>query len=491
MLDEHPVGYVTFGDGSQAKIIGCGRVNTPGLPNLKCVYLVEGLEVSLISVSQLVDEFDGVLFSRTMFIVYDGMGKSVMGGTRSKDNCYCVSANEEFSSQVCFRSMAKENSLDLWHRRMCHLNHRDLIKLSKKGSVRGLPELSGTPTGMCEGCRQGKQTRSPHTVLNSNSTTHVLELLHMDLVGPIQTESLGGFTYILVCFDDYSRFTWIKHLKSKSETFISFRKLCKKITTAKASDNVRVVRIRTDHGTEFENSSFERFCDKYGIHHEFSAPISPQQNGVVERKNRVLVELSRSMINNADLPHTFWGEAVQTACYTLNRVVFRPGSHKTPHEIWNGKKPNIAHLKVFGSPCFIYKDRDYLEKFDAKSDKGIFLGYSTTSRAYRVYNKRTCTVMETVNVAINEVPLVPNDLPSVAEQEQVLEANEEGPVEDAETSSSSDDESEESDKAIPSSGIDATTLAIPALHRSGKRQVEKDHSKQFCCSKMFFVHASS
>ena len=473
MFDKFIVGSFTFGDGARDKIIGCCGLNISGLPNLMCVLLVEGLEVILIGVSQLIDEYDGVLVNRSKCIEFYVMSKSIMGVPRSKDTFYCVLANEKFNPQVG-RSMSKENSLELWYKCICHLNHCDLVKLSKRGSVKGLPRVMEIPLGMCKRCKQGKQIRSTHLVLNSNSITHILELLHMNLIGPNQTEILGCFKYILLCVNEYSMFTWDKHLKRKFETLINFRKLCKKISTEKICEDVRVVGIMTDHGTEFENSSFERFCDKYGIHHEFSSPITPQQNGVVERKNMVLIELSRSMINNADLPHSFLGEVVQTSCCILYRVVFRPRSHKTSYGIWNGKKPYIAHLNVFGSPCLIYKDCDYVDKLVAKNDKGIFLGCFTSSRAYRVYNKRSCTLMETIIVAIDEVPLVPNDLFFLAEKEQILEAFKDGTVEDVEISSSSNDESEESENTVSHSGIDVI-IAIPTAHKTGKRQVEKDH----------------
>ena len=108
------------------------------------------------------------------------------------------------------------------------------------------------------------------------------------------------------------------------------------------------------------------------------------------------------MLHNEKLPKSFWGEAVNTACHTLNRVYFRPDSKKTPYELWRGKKSVVKYFRIFGGDCYILRDRENLEKFDAKSDKGYFLGYSSTSRAYRVYNLRTKTVMESSNVVIND-----------------------------------------------------------------------------------------
>ena len=146
----------------------------------------------------------------------------------------------------------------------------------------------------------------------------------------------------------------------------------------------------------------ESFCTRSGISQEFSTPITPQQNGVVERKNRVIQEMARAMLHNKDVARNLWGEAVNTACHTVNRVYFRPGTKKTPYELWKGKKPNVKYFRIFGNTCFILKDRENVGKFDSRSDEGIFLGYSSTSKAYRVYNKRIMKVIETVNVVTDE-----------------------------------------------------------------------------------------
>ena len=132
------------------------------------------------------------------------------------------------------------------------------------------------------------------------------------------------------------------------------------------------------------------------------SPKTPQQNGVVERKNRVIQEMARVMPLNKQIPQKFWGEAVNTSCHIGNRIFFQVGTKKTAYEIWNGKKPRVKYFRVFRSKCYILNDWENLRKFDAKSDEGIFLGYSTTSRAYRVFNKRTKTVIESINVKIDD-----------------------------------------------------------------------------------------
>ena len=144
------------------------------------------------------------------------------------------------------------------------------------------------------------------------------------------------------------------------------------------------------------------FGAKNGIKREFSVPKTPQQNGVVERKNLVIQEMTRVMLLNKQIPQKFWGEAVNTSCHIGNRIFFQVGTKKTAYEIWNGKKPRVKYFRVFRSKCYILNDRENLEKFDAKSDDGIFLGYFTTSWAYRVFNKRTKIVMESINVKIDD-----------------------------------------------------------------------------------------
>ena len=126
----------------------------------------------------------------------------------------------------------------------------------------------------------------------------------------------------------------------------------------------------------------ESFCIKSSISQEFSTPITPQQNGVVERKNKIIQEMARVMLHNKDVARNLWGETVNTACHTVNMVYFRPGTKKTSYELWKGRKPKVKYFRIFESTCFILKDRENVGKFDSRSDEGIFLRYSSTSKAY-------------------------------------------------------------------------------------------------------------
>jgi len=227
--------------------------------------------------------------------------------------------------------------------------------------------------------------------------------------------SLGGNYYALVIVDDFSRYTWTLFLESKSDAFVAFKKLAKRLQNTKSSN---IGSIRSDHEGEFQNEKFGKFCEKLGILRNFSAPRTPQQNGVVERNNRSLEELARTMLSESSLPKYFWADAVSTSCYVMNRVLIRPILKKTPYELFNERKPNISHLKVFGCSCFVLNNgKECLGKFDEKVDLGIFIGYSLTSHAYRVYNNRLMTVEESVHVVFDEVDRRISQIPKTSAEE--------------------------------------------------------------------------
>ncbi|GJR26115.1 retrovirus-related pol polyprotein from transposon TNT 1-94 [Tanacetum coccineum] len=237
----------------------------------------------------------------------------------------------------------------------------------------------------------------------------------MDLFGPSAVRSYGGNLYTLVIVDDYSRYTWTRFLRTKNEPFVQFEIFSRKIQNQLGCS---IVSIRTDHGREFDNEvQFGEFCNDNSITHNFSAPRTPQSNGMVERENRTLQEISRTMLNEQSLPQKFWCNAVDTSTYILNRILIRAILGKTPYEILRGRKPTLDYFRVFGSKCFILNSKDYLAKFDSKSYKGVFLGYSQNSKAYIILNKHTMKIEESLNVTFNETsppsktsPLVDDDL---------------------------------------------------------------------------------
>ncbi len=399
-LKQKEGGTVSFGDNSKGTIIGIGRIGKENSSSIDNVLLVDGLKHNLLSISQLCDKGYRVIFEALVCQVIDIVSNQTKFIGRRQGNVYVIDLNDLSSFNVkCLMATNKDDSW-LWHRRLGHASMHIISKLVKSDLVRGLPKMKFEKDKVCDACMKGKQTKVSFKSKNCISTSRPLQLLHMDLFGPIRTRSLGGKQYCFVIVDDYSRFTWVFFLAHKSDTcgvFIPFAHRVQKEKGACISS------IRSDCGKEFINHDMISFCESSGISHNFSAPRTPQQNGVVERKNRTLEEMARTMLCESSLPRYFWAEATNTACYILNRALIRPILNKTPYELWKGKKPNISYFHAFGCKCFVLNNgKDNLGKFDAKSDEAIFVGYSSKSKAFRVFNKRTLVIEESIHVVFDE-----------------------------------------------------------------------------------------
>ncbi|KAI3665587.1 hypothetical protein L6452_44214 [Arctium lappa] len=391
-------GNVRFGNDQLSPILGYGDIIQDNLTISKVSY-VEGLGHNLFSIGKFCDKGLEVNFKSKSCSVRTEDGTELLGGHR-KTNLYTINLSKvQIDNQVCLMTKASQQQSWIWHRRLSHLNFRYINKLVRGKLVKGLPELKYDKEYLCAPCEKGKMKRAAHKPKPEPSTSSPLELIHMDLCGPMRTQSLGGKKYVLVIVDDYSRYTWVKFLRSKDETpevLISFLKT----TQVKLQRQVKF--LRTDNGTEFKNKIVDEYLDSVGISHQYSAVRTPQQNGVVERRNRTLVEAARTMLSQSDLPLFLWAEAVSTACHTQNRSMIHLRFHKTPYELINNRTPTIKYFHIFGCKCFVLNDRDSLNKFSAKADEGIFIGYYSTSAAYRVYIKKSKTVVESVNVTFDE-----------------------------------------------------------------------------------------
>ncbi|GJY31338.1 putative ribonuclease H-like domain-containing protein [Tanacetum coccineum] len=292
-----------------------------------------------------------------------------------KDDVYSLDLKNIIPSGgiTCLYANATADESKLWHRRLGHVNFKNINKLVKGHLVRGLPSKVFVNDHTCVACKKGKQHKASCKAKLERIIRKPLELLHMDLFGPVFVESINKKRYCLVVTDDFSRFSWVFFLATKDETS---EILCKFIIGLENQLNHNVKIIRCDNGTEFKNHAMNEFCAKKGIKREFSVARTPQQNGVAERKNRTLIEAARTMLADSLLPILFWAEAVNTTC----------------------KSPRISFMRPFGCPLTILNTLDSLGKFDGKSDKGYLLGYFTTSKAFRVYTKRTKRVEENLRI---------------------------------------------------------------------------------------------
>nr|GEV86907.1 hypothetical protein [Tanacetum cinerariifolium]GEV87962.1 hypothetical protein [Tanacetum cinerariifolium] len=315
------------------------------------------------------------------------------------------------STPLCPMAKASLTQAWLWHRRLSHLNFDYINLLSKKDIVIGLPKLKYVKDQLCSSCELSKAKRSSFKLKAVPSSKGRLSLLHMDLCGPMWVASINGKKYILVIVDDYSRYT----------------------------------------GTEFLNKTLNAFFKEEGIEHQTSTAQIPKQNGVVERRNRTLVEAARTMLSASKLPLFFWAEAIATACYTQNRSIIISTHEKTPYHIIKDRKPSIKHLYIFGYICYLTRDGENLDKMKEKGDPCILVGYSTQSKGYLVYNKRTRLIVKSVHICFDEFKevsetSVANDTSGLVPQRQkASDFYNSDPVSQQQDVSSSADENEKID----------------------------------------------
>ncbi|KAJ9547239.1 hypothetical protein OSB04_019782 [Centaurea solstitialis] len=376
---ERPGGTVSFGNKTTGVIKGYG-ILTNGKVSIKKVLYVEGLSHNLFSASQFCDGYNIVLFSIINCLIINSDGVEIFEGRRFY-NLYVVDFPVIDSSKpVCLFSKATKGESWLWHRRFSHQNFSDISKLANGGLVKGLPKLTFDRDSLCPACQMGKMKRSSHKSKTESSCQSPLEMLHMDLCGPMRIQSISGKKYILVMVDEYSRYTWLEFLRMKSEAPELIIKFIKRIQVLL---QLPVRKIRSDNGTEFKNATLDAYLTSVGISHNFSGAYTPQQNGVVERRNRTLVEAARTKWSCRKTKPNLSGSGTNDA--SLFRIT-----------------SNLLGRSCFNGLCYILNNRDNLGKFDKKADEGYFLGYSLTSKTFRVYNKRTKMVMETVYVTFAE-----------------------------------------------------------------------------------------
>jgi len=249
MTGEKSRGSVAFGNGT---IVRIGKIGESLSHSIESVYLVEGLKHNLLSMSQLYDKNNLVVFSPTRCLVVNmNTGDVVLRGKRHK-NVYnvCISSLPQ-NNLTCLSAL--NDDVMLWHKRLSHASLPLLNKLVPKDLVVGLPSIKYNDGKVCDVCAKGKQVRNSFKLKNYVSTTRPLELLHVDLFSPMRITSRGGKRYVLVVMDDYSRFFWTLFLVSKDETFKKFLLFLK---GAEKRVGHSLICLRSDHGKEFENSSF-------------------------------------------------------------------------------------------------------------------------------------------------------------------------------------------------------------------------------------------
>nr|GEZ68804.1 retrovirus-related Pol polyprotein from transposon TNT 1-94 [Tanacetum cinerariifolium] len=357
------LGTVRFENDHVAAILGFGDLQWGNILITR-VYFVEGLGHNLFLVGRFYDSDLEVAFRRNACFIRNLEGVDLLKGNRTT-NLYTIILQEMASaSSICLMARASSTKSWLWHQRLSHLNFDTINDLAKNDLVSGLPKFKYHKEHLFPSCEQGKSKRASHPPKPVPNSRQRLHLLHMNLCGPVRIASINGKRYVLVIVDDYSRYTWIHFLRSKVEAPEVIKTFLKRITVLFQSP---VIIIRTNNDTEFKNHVLKEYFDSVAISHQLSSFRTPQQNGVVERRNRTLVEAARTMLIFSRAPLFLWAEAIATACFPQNCSIIHRRFNKTPYELINGRKPDISFLHVFGELCYPKNDHEDIGKLGTKA----------------------------------------------------------------------------------------------------------------------------
>nr|GFA20370.1 putative ribonuclease H-like domain-containing protein [Tanacetum cinerariifolium] len=348
------LGTVRFRNDHVATILGFGDLQWGNILITR-VYFVKGLGHNLFSVGQFCDSDLEVAFRRNAYFIRNLEGIDLLLGNRTT-NLYTINLYEMASaSPICLMARATSTKSRLWNQRLSHLNFDTINDLAKNDLVSGLLKFKYHKDHLCPSCEQGKSKRAsrpPKPVLNSRQRLHHL---HIDLCGPMRIASINEKRYILVIVDDYSCYTWVHFIRLKDEVPEVIITFLKRITVLLQSP---VIIIRTDNDIEFKNQVLKEYFDSVDISHQVSSVRTPQQNYVVERRNRTLVEAARTMLIFSRASLFLWAEAIATACFTQNRSIIHRRFNKTPYELINERNLDISFLHVFGALCYPKNDRE-------------------------------------------------------------------------------------------------------------------------------------
>lgn len=398
--------YIYVGDGKSVPVEAIGHfrllLRTGFYLDLMDTFVVPSFRRNLVSVSAL-DKFGySCSFGNNMFNL--SMNSNIVGtGSLSiSDNLYMFDINVQYhetlhvTSRGTKRKLNKDNSADLWHRRLGHISKSRMERLVSEGI---LDTLDYTNSNTCVQCIKGKQTKQKK--LGAIRSKDVLELIHTDICGPFPIASRNGQRYFISFIDDYSRYGYLYLIHEKSESLDTFKSYKAEVENQLGK---KIKCVRSDRGGEYYGrydgsgvqrpGPFANFLEECGIVPQYTMPGTPSMNGVAERRNRTLLDMVRSMISHSTLPESFWGEALKTAVYLLNRVPTKAVA-KTPYEMWTGRKPSLKHLHVWGCPAEARPYRPNEGKLDSKTVSSYFIGYSERSRGFKFYNPITKFIFET------------------------------------------------------------------------------------------------
>ena len=393
---------VEMGTKATAEVVGKGSVvldmqcgadySTRRLDN---VLHVPSFEYNLLSVSAIDKKGMSTTFGDGKVVIQkDGLTVA----TGSLDGTLYVMQTKQVPVH---REQAFVSTLDLWHARMAHVDKRGIAQMANRGVVNGLDIKRSYGSTICDDCVVSKAHRSSIPKERSSELAKgILDRVHSDVCGPVETPSIGGSRYFVTFIDEHSNWVMVYMMKRKSEVcdrFLEFEKYAERQTGRK----IRV--LRSDRGGEYLSESLSKYFKHRGIVHELTAAYTPHQNGKAERFNRTCMNLVRAMLRHRDVQKRFWAEALQTATHIRNRVTSSAlPSNTTPHHLWKDAVPNVSYLRVFGCKCWYTVPKSQLQKLDPRGKAAIFVGYAEASKAYKLIDLESHKIVISRDVVFDE-----------------------------------------------------------------------------------------
>jgi transposase InsO family protein len=395
--------------------------------DLENVFFIPKFSRNLISVSRLDNVGFGFWFINSTFSIFKG--EQFIGGGIKTDGLFKIDLDPNFENNYLSlhtnvgikRSLMDQSSALLWHRRLGHISIERIKRLVNDGVLK---TLDFTNLGTCVNCIKGKQTTK--TTKGAKRSSEILEIIHTDICGPFPTPCLNGQRYFISFIDDHTRFMYLYLLNDKAEALNAFKTY--KVEVEKQKEK-KIKIVRSDRGGEYYDrytdkgqmiGPFAKFLKEEGIVAQYTMLGTPQQNGVAERRNRTLMDMVRSMLSNSHLLLFLWSEALKTAVYVLNRVPSK-AVPKTPFELWNGWKPSLNHLHIWGCPAEVRIYNPNLKNLDPRTTSGFFMGYVVNSKGFRFYcHSHSPRIVESINAKFIE-DVEPSAHPHLVELEEARE----------------------------------------------------------------------
>lgn len=377
----HHASEVEVANSERINVSGVGDISFPIYEEneernitIQNVLYVPKLGGNLLSIGRIEEKGLKVEFADGKAKVIDNNGKTLLSA-RKKGRLYII------EEQIATACMTRTESVELMHRRLGHPHYNTVKNLNSIDEDKKLPALANAP---CSICIQGKMKRKKFPKSASTRAKDLLEIIHSDVVGKISPSSLGGSSYFVTFTDDFSNYTTLYTMKTKSEVLEKFDEYRRMVETL---HNKKIKILRSDNGGEFRSVNFDKYLTMHGIRRQLSVPETPQQNGKSERLNQSLINTTRCLLIESGAEHRFWAEATATAAYLHNKRPSCAINGNIPEEIWTSSESKTEHLKVFGCRAWSHvRSISRKSKLDPKAVECIFVGYPNGVKGYKLYD---------------------------------------------------------------------------------------------------------